>query len=103
MDEIKNVIENILKDIQEKKEKVTLPQIPKRCESCIDGDFQIEGLSFSCDFYGSNTCLIYQNYLKENFGKAFINTTIDMVEESVKDKIEKYIKNIQKLYSTGKG
>lgn len=103
MDEIKNIIEKILKDIQDKKEKISLPPIPKRCESCIDGDFQIEGVSFSCDFYGGNQCLIYQNFLKENFGKTFINTTLDKVEESIREKIEKYIKNIQKFILYGKG
>ncbi|MCX8095437.1 MAG: hypothetical protein N3D74_04560 [Caldisericia bacterium] len=103
MDEIKNLIEKIIRDIQDKKEKISIPQIPKRCESCIDGDFQIDGISFNCDSYGQNSCLIYQNFLKENFGKTFLNISLDKVEESIREKIERYINNIQKFILYGKG
>ncbi|MGB9677729.1 MAG: hypothetical protein ACPLZ9_03835 [Candidatus Ratteibacteria bacterium] len=103
MDEINNIIEKIVNDIREKKEKVIIPDIPERCKNCIDGDYIIEDISFTCDKYGENYCILYQDFIKEFIGKNSIDISIEKVEDSVKEKIIKYLKNFQKYILLGKG
>jgi len=106
MEEIENMketIKKIVNEIKERKEKIVIPDPPERCENCIDGEFLVNGVSFTCEKYGENFCLIYQDFIKENYGKNYFNLSIDKVENGAREKLIKYIKNIQNFISIGKG
>lgn len=102
MDEIKDTIDRIIKDIREKKGKIEIPDIPERCKSCFNGEFEVEGFSLNCEKYGENNCLIYREFINDNFGKDIL-PNLQEVEEQARKKIEMYLSNIQKFSINGKG
>lgn len=104
MDEIKNIINEIMDDIRKRRESIKeIPGIPERCINCFDGEFLIQNLPFTCEFFSEFSCPIFKEEIKENIGKIFLNTSIDKVEESVRAILLSYLSNIKKMVREGRG
>jgi DNA replication protein DnaC len=104
MDEIKKMIDEIINDIQKRRSEIKeIPKVPERCESCYDGEFLYKNLPFICEFYGDMNCQIFREFLKEEIGKIFLNTSIDRVEEKAKLVLSNYLTNIKNMLRDGKG
>ncbi len=103
MDEIKEILIRVMKDIEERKRKIKIPPYPERCKTCIDGEFIVENISFKCELYGDDRCPILRNFIKESVGEVFTSSVISKVQKGAREIVNEYIKNIRLMKKEGKG